>query len=279
MKAIQTCLLSTAVLASSTALAQYDLSIGFNAQNFDYNEVVMSQPFMESHGQTAGLSVHVTKDFKKRLQVSFDAIQEFGSTDYTAGHQGIGAKYGEIQAFDEPHREHNLTLSAGLKIKQSKHMTFIPSLGLNYRHFFQDTGQSFTKYDNIWIGSYNRETRYLTAPVGATMTIDLPAKMQLSFTGTYDFLVYGRQDSYISNLDLEGSDLKNIQHSGHGYYLAAQFNFSAYAQNLYAKLFHQSYHIADSRFKIVTNEWGDTTGGTEPENTTDKTGFEFGIYI
>lgn len=266
-------------ISSPAVWAKHEVSIGVHHQQFDYSEVVNSQPFMESHGDTNGLSLHYQSTFKKHMVFEANGSQEFGTTNYLAGHPGVGAKYGDIRSKDDPHREHNLSALLGMQLPQSPNLTLTAKLGIHYRHFFQDTGQNYIQYQQFYIYAYNRETRYLTAPIELSAKMGLTPKMQLKLNAEYDYLLYGRQESYMSNSFPTEPDLKNIQHEGFGYQISAQLNFLALKQKLYTKLYQQYYHIADSRSKFKTSEWGDTSAGKEPDNKTVKTGIELGIRI
>ncbi len=275
-----TILLSSLIaLASSVALASGEFAIGVNHQQFDYTEVDHNKPFMESHGDTTGLSLHYKKSFKKNMVLTLSGSQEFGATDYLSGYPEYGAKYGEIQSKDNLHREHNVGATLGIQLPQTKAFTLVPILGLNYRHFFQDTGQDNIAYKDYYIYSYNRETRYIIAPIGMSALVNLSSTTQLELEAAYDYLLYGRQDSYLSNISPAAPNLKNMQRSGFGYQLSTQVNFEAMHQHLFAKVYYQYYHIADSKIKTATSQAGVTFRGLEPDNKTAKTGLEFGIRI
>ena len=87
-------------------------------------------------------------------------------------------------------------------------ITITPYSGLGYR-WLQDNPQD--KY----IGGYKRESNRLYLPTGLEVVAELGNGWSFGLTGEYDFFLWGRQKSYLSEID--DVDVENKQTKGYGY--------------------------------------------------------------
>ncbi|MFH2045231.1 MAG: hypothetical protein ABIK92_08795 [Pseudomonadota bacterium] len=98
-------------------------------------------------------------------------------------------------------------LITGGRLQINKHSIINPYFGLGYRYW----------YDNIeGVGSYKRITEYLYLPIGTNFTHKVSENFKWGITLEFDFFLWGRNKSYLSDVDPGFNDLKLDQDSGYG---------------------------------------------------------------
>ncbi|NQU17172.1 MAG: hypothetical protein HQ564_03810, partial [Candidatus Saganbacteria bacterium] len=145
-----------------------------------------------------------------------------------------------------------------------------PYIGVGYRYL----------NDNMQLKSaagYQRESNYYYVPLGLEVTRHDDSGGFFEAMIEYDYLLFGKQVSHLSDFASEWNDPINWQHSGYGLkalisYMIESANFS-YQGKLYMRL----WDIADS--DTANLEFSGVPVGTaiEPKNNTSEVGISLGV--
>ena len=183
-----------------------------------------------------------------------DAKYETGDTDYT----GSGTKGGN------PDWYYELRGTVGRDFDQGT-SNWSPYLGLGYRYLFNDIrGRTSTN-----AAGYRRTSQYTYVPVGATYRHKLESDARLATTLEFDYLLKGRQKSYLSDTAIAGyGDVVNKQSTGYGmrgsmYYEKNNWSFGPW------------FHYWNIRQSDTAS--GGTFTGFEPANKTTEFGLRLGL--
>lgn len=104
--------------------------------------------------------------------------------------------------------------------------TLSPYAGLGYRYLFND----LRGVTSTGARGYRRESNYYTLPVGVTHKINLANQAQLLTTVEYSYLIRGRQESRLSDVNpATQQDVSNTQRSGYGVRLGTMVRFATWS--------------------------------------------------
>jgi hypothetical protein len=136
-----------------------------------------------------------------------------------------------------------------------------PFIGLGYRALFDDSGGKTTSTGHV---GYDRLSQYVYIPIGAVFQLG----SDFLFKGQFNYLSYGQQTSYLSDITPLCSDLENEQTGGFGFDATANFKITD-RTSIYA--FYRYWDIDDSNPN--TFACGGFVGiGLEPKNVTNEAG-------
>lgn len=136
--------------------------------------------------------------------------------------------------------------------------TLSPYAGLGYRYLFND----LRGVTSTGARGYRRESNYASLPIGATHKMNLANQAQLLTTVEYSYLIRGRQDSKLSDINGATQDLGLTQRSGYGLRLGTMVRFSTWAVGPSLSL-----------WRIKESDRANAGLTFEPRNTT----YEFGV--
>lgn len=136
-------------------------------------------------------------DFKYEAEAASQAGLQVDKEDYMYDVRGlVGMEYGED----------NLTL--------------MPFGGFGYRYLNDDDDGSLVVVGGTGYYGYERKANYYYVPMGMEVTIPMDQRWKMRLNGEYDFLVYGKQNSYLSDgnvyVSSPNDDFENEQHNGYG---------------------------------------------------------------
>jgi hypothetical protein len=233
------------------------VELGLNASYYKYKEPSIA---VTEKGYKAGIDLAWTATPGNDWFVRGDGRFAYGQNDYT----GSGTKDGN------PTRYAELRGTFGKDFKNESY-SLSPYAGIGYRYLIDDLRGA----TSTGAMGYRRESRYLYVPLGVIHRIRLKSSGRLSTTLEFDYLVQGRQKSYLSDANALLPDLTNDQDGGYGvrgsiYYEKANWSFGPW--------FHY-WHIDQSDLTSATvtvSGTSVTTSVYEPRNKTTEIGFRVG---
>lgn len=231
--------------------------LGVNAAYYKYEEPGIG---VTEKGYNAGIDVVLTATPGNDWFIGGDGRFAYGRHDYT----GAGTKD------DNPYRYAELRATFGKDFERDSY-SLSPYSGIGFRYLRDDLG-GFTSTGAL---GYRRESRYLYIPVGMIHRLRFESSARLSTTLEFDYLVKGRQKSYLSDVFGPVPELTNDQNNGYGvrasiYYEKGKWSFGPWVHY---------WHIDQSETAPATL----TVSGTpvtalflEPKNETTEIGFRVG---
>ncbi len=155
---------------------------------------------------------------------------------------------------------------------QVRTVVLSPYAGFGYRYLYNDV----RGYSNTGSAGYRRESNYYYLPLGVTHRMQLGEGGVLATTVEYDYLLWGRQVTRLSDLIgqngiVSASDTTNRQHRGYGLRLGAMYEMGDWGFGPFV----QYWDIADS--EVTTQIMTDAMGPArvrllEPKNRTTEYG-------
>lgn len=249
---------------------RHTFEMGLETYHYKYAEVIGKDKFMGTKGTYYGFfgaytfrPADIDSVFKEVAAnlYRFEGRYASGEVDYT----GSGTFKGlEDYIFE-------WRVLAGKECVWAGGWQVMPYAGIGFRYL--DNG-----LEEYSPGGYNRESKYVYAPIGFTAYKDLRGAWGVGFTAEYDVLLYGRQVSHLQDVDSGYEPLVNSQNKGYG--LRGSFRIDKALP--YAKVFFEPYyrywHIQASEIAPIIYG-GSMTGyaGLEPENTTQEVGIKMGV--
>ncbi len=103
--------------------------------------------------------------------------------------------------------------------------TLSPYAGLGYRYLYNDARGA----TSLFVSGYRRQSNYFTLPVGLTHKMALANQSQLVSTVEFSYLLRGRQESRLSDVNPVLQDVTNRQRSGYGLRLGTMVQFSTWS--------------------------------------------------
>jgi hypothetical protein len=240
---------------SSSLETRSGLAVGGQLFDYKYEEPTV----MNNKGTKIGVFVDITQRTSNSWYWIAGARYARGDVTYT----GSGTKE------DNPDHLWEFHYVMGRDIKIFKH-ALSPYAGVGYRNLYNDL-RGITSTGAV---GYRRDSQYLYLPLGATYRIPLGPNNRLSTMIEYDYLIEGRQKSYLATDAGAGvyGDPVNKQKSGHG----TKFNISLERE-------HWAYSIFYNRWNIDRSELVYVLGGAayvyEPENNTKEVGFQLKYHF
>ena len=196
-----------------------------------------------------------------------DARFAYGLVDYSSDPSG---KSNNIDDYSVEFRG-----AAGYDFFITPKTLITPSAGLGFRYLYD--GGSGTKTDLGFFG-YDRVSHYLYAPFGFDFLNQPNNNWQLGFNLEADLLLWGRQDSYLSDVNstLYG-DLRNRQRKGFGLRGALKLIKKTETVNFIFEPFIRYWHIKSSDTSVAISNGGFRVAGLEPDNNTTEFGVKLGV--
>lgn len=228
-------------------------------QFFDYQ---YEEPgLMNNKGIKFGAFVDLTQRAGNGGYWTLGARYAYGDVTYT----GSGTKE------DNPDRIWDFRFIFGKDIKVVKH-ALSPYIGLGYRNLYNDL-RGTTSANAV---GYRRDSQYLYIPLGVTYRLPLGKYSRLSTTVEYDYLIEGRQKSYLADVGpvyeaVYGNPV-NTQRNGHG----KKFNIAIEQRHWAFGVFYNYWDIGQSQINYYL---GGAAYIYEPENSTKETGIQIRYHF
>lgn len=188
-----------------------------------------------------------------RDETAIRGTQKFGELSWT-----IEGALGYIEYSGGGTHKHNFYKLLGEISTPAYHNVY---LGLGYRRLLDDFGPGTT---STGLGTYDRSSTYIYLPIGVILQGNNRSGTKLQF----NYLLYGHQISYLSQVGGYLHDIHNTQNSGYGLDLAytpTKGQWEAYLRY---------WNIRDSDY-VVARTFSSSGYGYEPENSTIEIGARF----
>jgi hypothetical protein len=175
--------------------------LGVQVSQYRYQEhVVSTAEFMHETGIKFGFTADATKAFSSGYFITVDFRFAYSSNDYhsapTGTRGGIPDYLGDIRLL-------------GGKDFTTDNFAISPYTGIGYRNLFNDLRKAGA-------GGYRRDSQYVYLPVGVTPRFRVGGDARISTNLEYDYLLYGQEESYLSDISPAYHDTSNDQHDGYG---------------------------------------------------------------
>ncbi len=246
--------LAIPVRAESTSLKiQSGNDIGLSASAYQYKEPGV----MSLKGVKLGLDLHATRVLQNDGFIRGDLRYAAGVVDYNS--ENTGSASGEQDLY--------LELRGLLGRQWALDSSVLAAYtGLGYRYLFND-GRGIT---NTGYGGYRRESNYVYLPIGIIHRRLLDDQARLESTLEIDTLLFGVQNSHLSDVGGGYSDVTNNQGSGYGLKLSVMYQKYLWAIGPFMHYWNigQSEIVPEIRYGVPTG-WG----LVEPNNNTLEFGF------
>lgn len=254
-----------ALLLPTAALAQFvplqtgtSFELGFEVSSYRYEEQVNNAFFMANEGNKVGVSGSISVALEDDWFWGVDGRAAYGNVSYSSA--GSGSKGSNPDLIRE------IRLTGGRDFPNGQQL-LAPYFGLGYRALFND----LRGYSTTGAAGYRRLSEYLYLPLGVTHRLQLSPQTRLSTSLEYDLLLEGRQQSYLSDVNVTSNDPINMQREGHGLRLTTDYETYHWSVGAF---FHY-WNIGDSDLALRTLGGMPSSVIMEPRNTTREIGVRF----
>ena len=152
----------------------------------------------------------------------------------------------------------------------AKPITITPYLGIGYR-WLQDNAQKES------LAGYKRESNYIYLPVGLEFAANLGNGWSLGVTGEYDFFLWGKQISYLSDYDHGYNDIENKQTKGYGIRGSISIEKKWEKVGFVIEPYAKYWNIDDSDWQPITDHGVIINYGREPKNNSTEIGCKLAV--
>jgi len=208
--------------------------------------------FMKLEGDRAGILGAYTFAGAGGLFSRIDVRGSYGQLEY----RGTGTKSGVPDWLIETRAV------VGVDVFPGNGVSLSPYVGLGYRYLYND----LRGYGSTGATGYRRYSRYLYAPAGLTLRIDIGEGWVLAPTIEADVFLRGRQASKLGDAGLGYMDVTNRQSKGRGHRVYLMLERDRWAVGAWTHY----WRIMDSDVQPIAPG----LVGLEPENTTRESGLE-----
>lgn len=152
--------------------------------------------------------------------------------------------------------------------------TITPYTGIGYRYLYDDSSGRATS-TGAW--GYQRESNYIYSPLGIEATTSLSNGWSLGITLEYALFWWGKQVSYLGDVNIGLNDIENIQTEGFGARGSIKLIKKGKDIDFIIEPFIRYWDIEESDEAALTY-YGITIGtGWEPANHSTEIGCRLGI--
>ncbi len=231
-------------------------AVGLEAYHHLYKETVLDKFFMSNEGNFAGLLLSYTHPtFLDHVAWQLRWTFAKGEIDYDSDGSG---KMSEVDNVTD-----DIALHIIHDIRVAPTVTYSPYYGIGFR-IHEDKKQN--KLTDSGYSGYYRLSEYTYFPIGLRAHIEVANNWHLSPYAQWNAYYQGRQLSDLSD------DIINNQYKGNGYELGGSARILSTIGSFEIGGFYRHWSIEDS--SIVKYRIGlFVMHITEPENTTDESGF------
>jgi hypothetical protein len=154
----------------------------------------------------------------------------------------------------------------------AKAITITPYLGFGYR-WLQDNTQ------NKSLAGYKREANYLYLPIGVEAVTILGNGWSLGANVEYDAFLWGKQKSYLSDVDPGYNDIENKQTSGYGFRGSISIVKKGKRVGFIIEPYVKYWNIGGSDIELVTYYGSPYDYGQEPKNISTEIGCKLAVMF
>lgn len=188
----------------------------------------------------------------------------FGSVDY----ESISGTIDDI-----PDYMIELRALLGYDMKPSLRSLVTPYAGLGFRYLNDDSSGLNSTTGAV---GYERASHYLYLPIGFEFKNQFTDGWLIGFIGEFDVLLYGKQISYLSDVDTDAPDVNNDQKRGYGLRGSLQIVKKFDWVDLSLTPFIRYWHIKNSDVTTAIGN-GFAVTGYEPDNNSTEFGVKMGV--
>jgi len=222
--------------------------IGAQVSSYTYEEPGL----MDMKGAKLGLTGSAAKNLGNDWYAVGDARFAFGEVEYT----GSGTKSGN------PDQLWDLRVVGGRDFAAGG-PALSPYAGLGYRTLFNDLRGA----TSTGAAGYRRTSEYVYLPLGVTHRFQTNSVSRISTSLEYDYLISGRQTTYLSDVDAGLGDPVNQQKNGYGVRLSSAYEKKDWSVGF----FYYYWNIAESEKHYLSS----LVYVYEPKNNTN----EYGVQV
>lgn len=264
MKRILAITLCLTFIGAGSAFAQSEKQKHFFVFGPEISYIKYEEPgLMEEKGMMYGIVGSYA--YRNKLMLKAEGKFAYGQLDYE------GATWGgtplTIKSIENYMWEFRGALGYDFAVKA---ITITPYLGIGYR-WLQDNTQE--KY----IGGYQRESNYLYLPIGVEAVVNLGNGWSLGAAGEYDVFLWGKQISYLSDLDPGFNDPENKQTKGYGVRGSITLAKKGEKAGFIIEPYIKYWKIEDSDVELLTYYGTPFSYVLEPENNSTEIGCKLAI--
>ncbi len=196
-----------------------------------------------------------------------DGRFSYGLTDYSSNPSGT------IDNIDDYVIETRGVAGYDFFLNQQNLIT--PYVGVGFRYLYDGLGG---KVSSTGAAGYDRVSHYLYAPIGLDFLNQVNKDWQFGANFEAGFLLWGRQDSYLSDVNTTlYADIKNKQSRGFGLRGSLKLVKKTEIVNFFFEPFIRYWHIKQSDTSIGISNGGYIIRALEPDNNTTEFGVKFGV--
>lgn len=239
--------------------SKHQLALGTEISYIKYEE----PGYMEEKGMMYGIAGSYT--YHNKVMVKLEGKFAYGQLDYDGAYwDGTPLKISGI-----PDYLLELRWLLGYDFAAGA-VTITPHLGIGYR-YLQDNSQEKSA------GGYERESNYIYIPLGMGAVTDLGSGWSLGANVEYDLFLWGRQISYLSDVDPHYGEVENEQMKGYGVRgsisIAKKWEKIGFA----IEPFIRYWNIKESREGYITYDGAIAGWGVEPDNNSTEIGCKLAV--
>lgn len=241
-------------------ISKHFFTLGTEVSYIKYEE----PSYMEEKGMMYGI-VGSYAYHDKRMMVKLEGKFSYGQVDYDGAYQdGTPLTISGIS-------DYMLELRCLLGYDfVAKSITITPHLGMGYR-YLQDNSQD--KSD----AGYERESNYIYIPIGLETIANLGNGWSLGTNIEYDLFLWGRQISYLSDVDPGYSAVENEQMKGYGIRGSISIAKKGKKVGFIIEPFIRYWNIKESREGYIIYNKIPVAYGIEPDNDSTEIGCKLAV--
>jgi hypothetical protein len=229
--------------------------LGLQISGYNYEEQVNGAFFMSNAGTKWGFTGGYTQTAGNGWYWSGDARFALGEVKYV----GTGTKPGN------PDLVFDARLIGGKDFEWGSYV-LSPYAGLGYRWLYND----LRGLTSTGATGYRRSSTYIYLPLGVTHRFQWDGQARVSTSLEYNYLLEGKQQSFLSDSNPQFNDPVNTQKDGYGIRLASSYETVSWSVGM----FYQFWSLKDSDRSIRTVSGVPDVFVIEPQNTTTEVGIQ-----
>jgi len=231
------------------------VTVGAEGYVENYRETVDGYTFMKENSQMFALTASARLDLSTDQALEFSGRYGRGDADYRSS---TGSKDGLTRISSDWRLVYKHDFPAGTR-------TVTPEAGFGVRLLSDHL-------DEFQPGGYRRESTYQYLLLGVSGRSPLSNDWALVPRFAYQYLVKGRQQSHLSDINPTYPDLTNTQHNGYGLEFSVGFEKTLADKTIVALTpFFRYWNIGDSSTDTASSSTVIITG-KEPKNATQEAG-------
>jgi hypothetical protein len=240
-------------------ITKHFLTLGTEVSYIKYEE----PGYMQEKGMMYGIVGSYA--YHNKLMVKLEGKFSYGQLDYDGAYQN-GTPL-TISGISDYMLEFRGLLGYEFPLRA---VMLTPYSGLGYR-YLQDNSQDKDA------GGYQRESNYIYIPIGIETVANLGNGWSLGANIEYDIFVWGRQISYLSDVDPSYYPLENEQMKGYGVRGSISIAKKGKKVGFIIEPFIRYWNIKESREGYIIYQGTPIAYGIEPNNDSTEIGCKLAI--